>query len=164
MSDNGGNFSNLNKYINEMMYDIIMSPNISRILTYTDSSMYGKEPPTNPFELLYKNVFPYGFIPDVQTEVGSYITIEFDDFRLSKNSEFKNGFVVVSTFCHTDIVKTNYGSRLLLLYEEVDKLFNERKMGVGLLNFLTCKKIPTLKDPFYGHYLVYKLTDFNTKV
>lgn len=164
MSDNGGNFSNLNKYINEMMYDLIMSPNISRLLTYTDASVYGKEPPSNPFGLLYKNIFPFGFMPDIQTEVGSYVTIEYDDFRLSRNSEFKNGFVVFSAYCHTDIIKTNYGSRLLLLYEEIDKLFNERNLGVGKLSFVTGKKISTLKHPYYGHYLVYKITDFNTKV
>ena len=156
-----GYFDELNKYMNEIMFAIITSPNLSKLLTYKDVSVYSRETPSNPFELLYKNVYPYGYKPDIQTEVDSYITIEFDDFRPTKGNQFMYGYIVISVFSHESIQKTNYGNRLLLLYDEVHKIMNNRDIGVGTLKLKTGRIITSLKKPYSGHYLVYEIVDFN---
>lgn len=161
MEMKNGYFGELNKYMDEILAAIISSPNISKLLAYTDVDMYGKAPVKNPLNLLYKNIFPYGYVPDIQHDKESYITIQLDDFRPSKGNYFLYSYVVISAIVHDELQRTNYGNRSLLLYEEIHRVMNERDMGIGRLRFNSGRIIRELKKPYSGHYLVYELVDFN---
>ena len=161
MSSSG--FSNLNKYVENIMELLIRSDKIVRLLSDVEPDMYSdrKLPMANPKELLDKNIMPYAYVPEIQTEVNSYINISFDKFKLSHGQTLKDGFLIFEAICHTQLDKTLYGYRHLLLCSEIDNIFNKKDIGVGDLEFCVGEKIQQSNNLYTGYRLVYRIRDFN---
>lgn len=145
--------------MDEILTTIITDKDLSRLVSDVTPKVLSNPVPENPLELLYKNVFPYPYVPDIQDEVNSYITVVFDDFR-PENSEIKTNRIIFNVFCHESIIKIRGGSRLFYMYEALDKLFNGKQMGIGKLNFIGGDLLG-IKKPHTGHYFAYEITDFN---
>lgn len=163
ISENIGYFEELDCYMNKIIHFLLCSEKIVKILKYTDKDMYQHNLPTNVYELLYKNLYPYGYTPDIETKTDTYLTVEFDRFKPTRGGHFIYSYVVFSMFAHEALQNTNFGNRLLLLCDEVHKVVeaNNRSLGIGKFQLRDGGVIPNLQKPYYGHYLMYELVDFD---
>lgn len=160
MNNEVGYFNNLNKYANMILSSLVQSDEVAKILTYTEPDMLRKPAPEDRYGLIYKNVFPYGYVPDVEKDTEAYIAVEFDQFRSVKGNYFVSGMVAVSIFVHDRLQKTDSGNRGLLLNDEVHKVLQGMDVGIGKLNLKFGGVLKGIRRPYSGHYFAYELTDF----
>ena len=115
----------------------------------------------NPYDLLYKNIFPFMKIPNVSDEQRTYITMRFSNFKLV-NGYFKDGDIIIYIFTHQDLMRTNYGVlRTDYILNRVDELFNKSNdFGIGRLNFRAFNEID-INDTYGGVWVSYNVVDFN---
>ncbi len=156
-----GRFNDLNPQVNEIMYDIIMSKDLSRLLYYNDKSPLSSQKPDipNPYDLLYNKVFPMYYVPDTNIEASSFVTISLRGFRPSKGDQFTFSKIYFHAIVHKDLVRTNYGQRTILIMNEIDKLFNDKDMGVGKLTYNIADEMINLPKEYNGYYVCYELTN-----
>lgn len=86
-------------------------------------------------DLIYKNIFPYSYIPDSVEESKSYLTMSVS-YRPSGQS-FKVGSITLNTFCHKNLMETNHGClRIDFIVSRIDTVLNSsRDFGIGKLQF-----------------------------
>lgn len=157
---NGENFSLLNKYMFETQIKLVTNENIAKLLTYTDKSALSQTTPTNSRILIDNKVYSYPYVPNIETEANSYITIVFRNFKPSSGGYYKNSIVNFNILVHEDINNTNHGYRMFMLMQEIDKIFNGAVMGIGKLGFAGGDYLNVGK-PYIGYYLNYKIVDFD---
>ena len=91
-------------------------------------------------------------------EVKSYIVISFDNFRPNEtNPYYRDCTVMIDILCHTDYWDLgNYQMRPIKIVGYIDGILNNAKLsGIGVLNFLTCKR-NNLDENLSGYTLIYK--------
>lgn len=91
-------------------------------------------------------------------EVKSYIDISFDNFTPNVNNpEYRDCIISFDILCHTDYWDLgNYQMRPIKIVGYIDGILNNAKLsGIGVLNFLTCKR-NNLDDNLSGYTLIYK--------
>ncbi len=130
--------------------------------------LFDKKPytETDAEKLMYKQVFPYLYIDDVQTESTTYLCIEVDIPRQASNT-IKELEINVWAYCHKNIMKYAkkgyYGTRADILSDMVEKQIRDSyDFGIGK---------PELKsvtyffpgNKYYGRQLVYRVPDFKIK-
>ena len=114
--------------------------------------------------LVYKNVFPYLYIDDTQTNQESYICVEVDVPR-TMDFTYKDMRIIVWCYCHKGIMKYKYngyrGTRSDILSDMVDRLLNSSNdFGLGRLKLQSCTYFSPSKE-FYGRQLIYSCPEFN---
>ena len=115
----------------------------------------------DPYELLYKNIFPFKKVPKVNDEQKTFITLRFSGFKLV-NGDFKDGKIIFYIFTHQDLMRTNYGVlRTDYILNRVDELFNgSRDFGIGKLNFSGFDELD-INDSYTGVWVAYDVFSFN---
>lgn len=91
-------------------------------------------------------------------EVKSYIDISFDNFTPNVNNpEYRDCIISFDILCHTDYWDLgNYQMRPIKIVGYIDGILNNAKLsGIGVLNFLTCKR-NNLDENLSGYTLIYK--------
>ena len=113
-------------YKNQVMKDILHNDDesiSSEIVMAIDKDFIGCED-----ELIYRNIFPYMMIPDVQKMTGAYITMSVDMPKVStKNYFFKDMLITINVLVHEDIMKMDDGysaTRADYLGSKIEKIFN----------------------------------------
>lgn len=143
----------LSKYKIEIMKSLCLDEKIQRLILLLPSQNNGKE-------MMYKNIFPYSFIPDTVTKASTFICFDLEVKRV-QNRTFKDIDVMFWIFTHQTLMRTNDGIRIDLLANEVDNIFNGNKnFGLGTMEL----KLVTLMSPakdYHGKTLVYRSVDFN---
>ena len=114
--------------------------------------------------LVYKNVFPYLYVDDTQTNQESYICVEVDVPR-TMDFTYKDMRIIVWCYCHKGIMKYKYngyrGTRADILSDMVDRLLNSSNdFGLGRLKLQSCTYFSPSKE-FYGRQLIYSCPEFN---
>ena len=71
----------LSKYKIEIMKSLCLDEKIQRLILLT--------PPNNGKEMMYKNIFPYSFVPDTVTKAGTFICFDLEIKRV-QNRTFKD--------------------------------------------------------------------------
>lgn len=155
-------FEELGQYKNSIMLKLIERQELCKALLYTETNFLDKPDIENPSELVYKNIFPYRFIPSKDdSEMKTYITMSFRKYR-SINSYFKTGYVHIHIFTHKDLHRTEYGTlRTDYLLSQVDKALNQQTgIGIGKLEFDEADEY-FVNEKYMGMYVSYKPVDFN---
>lgn len=118
-------------------------------------------PTSNPEELIYENIFPYGFIPQTADEKKTYITLGTGQFERVE-SKYKSGIIRINIFTHQDLMKTDYGTtRTDFILQEIDELFNGAE-GISIGQFQYERSGQLMVDnTYYGCYVEYKMWEFN---
>lgn len=160
MSENSS-FGRMNDYINEVIAALLSNKNIVSIINTDIPDIYDSPPTPNPLTLKNKKIFPFKYVPNIERDVGSYITMYPDKFRPTKSNHYIFSYLVLNIFTHEALQETDYGNRLLLLYDEIHKTLNGKDIGIGRLRLNLGEDIATLTKPYSGHRLVYELVDFN---
>lgn len=92
-------------------------------------------------------------------DVKSYIRISFDNFRPSRNSEFRDCIVEIDIICHPEYWDLgNYRMRPIKIAGYIDGILNECKLsGIGTLNFAGMNEL-MLDENLCGYCLMYQAT------
>jgi hypothetical protein len=114
--------------------------------------------------IVYKQVFPYLYVDNTQTETKSYIGIEIDPSI--NNRTIKTGKIVIWIYSHKDIMKYSKsgftGTRSDILSDMVERVMRELNLGIGKTGLESAKYfIPN--SNYYGRVLVYNIPDFKIK-
>jgi len=86
--------------------------------------------------LIYKRIWPYRFIPDIQDEAKSLITTEWS-YKLSSRADelIKLSTVRFFVIVHKDLVSVDYGLRTDFIINEI----NECRKSVELFRSFECR-------------------------
>ena len=101
-------------------------------------------------------------VPRVPTpdERGAFIVVIADNFTLSENKQFKVGTLTFDVFAHYDNWELDDNLRPFLIMQQIDNIFNNRKLTIGRVEFKTGKTI-VLTPYLLGYQLVYHDVAFN---
>lgn len=79
-------------------------------------------------DIIYTNIFPYGYIPNTQTEVELYITIEVSIPKMLFRQVWEYPFMTIKLICHQDKMRLNKAgvsaTRIDYLSTLIDRLLN----------------------------------------
>lgn len=148
---------------------LMKNQRICRLLKYQTKNPFAEiengvpQPDVKGEDLIHKQILIIPKIFDDDTEKMSYIVAIFDDFIVNPmNSEFKLSTVRFDIACPYDEWILNEQSlRPYLIMEEIDKMFNEKKIqGIGNLQFVRANNL-TLSPQIGGYSMLYTVNEFN---
>lgn len=110
--------------------------------------------------LMYKNIYPYAYIPDVTKTTETFVC-----FRIYipevQNKTFKTMNIVFYIFSHQDYIRTSDGLRTDLIANRIENLFNgTMDLGVGRMKLTGMDDISPAST-FHGIALEYSVSEFN---
>lgn len=150
-------FDRLTSFKEELIYRFTNSEDLCKLVYYNTPDALSNPSLTNPLDLIYTNLFPFRFIPDVANEMKTYVTLDFTDFELTKsNPKFINFNLLVYVFTHKDLFVTDDGLRMDLLLNLVDVEIQEKRLGFGDVYLHLCRSFWFDKD-YGGYYLEYRM-------
>ena len=82
-------------------------------------------------DLLYKKVYPFIYIPDTIDSASAIVCVEANIISV-KTDTVCDVELTIATMCHCDIMRTDFGTRIDALADEIDDLINHsREFGIG---------------------------------
>ena len=88
-------------------------------------------------ELIYKQIFPYYYIPETQNEQKSYVIMKVNGLGI-KNKIYNKAEVFICVISHQGIMKVKGGTRIDKMGEIVEELFNGRDdFGFGEMELVS---------------------------
>lgn len=110
----------------EIMQSIVQDDNIVKALINKDADFLDTDIPDGFVRksLIYTQVLPYKFFPNVKTEENIFISSKF---RYEKDGNFfKIGYITFFIITHINLVRTNEGIlRYDYVLNQIDELFNK---------------------------------------
>lgn len=93
-------------------------------------------------DIVYNNIFPYGYIPETQTNVELYITLEASVPKMLFRQVWEHPFLTIKLICHQDKMRLYKAgvsaNRLDHLSTLIDKLLNGTEgWGFGELSLVS---------------------------
>lgn len=142
-----------------IMKKIVSDQDLSKAIYYNETSFKSK-PNISPELLLYNNIFPYFFIPDINEKQKTFVTLSFKNFSY-RNNVFMGGNMQFNIFTHQSLYRTDYGElRTDYIVNKIHEMFNQtRGSWMGKLNLYSMDEL-IINPNFSGNYLVYKMIDF----
>lgn len=150
----------LGEYKNTILLKLINNDNLVRAVNNPESDFL-TNPVADPSSIIYSNLFPYKFVPDIQSGEKTFITMMFSDFQLV-NTVYKSGCIWFYVFTHKNLMKTDYGIlRSDYIINQIDEVMNQsRELGIGKLQFEGMSDFSVSED-YLGGWIKYKNYDFN---
>lgn len=112
--------------------------------------------------LMYKQIFPYYYIPGTQTEKLSYIILKVDGLGV-KNKLYNRAKVCICVISHQDCMKVENGrgTRIDLMAEIIEDMFNGNdNFGFGEME-LRSNIESSINDTHRCRILEFMIEDFN---
>ena len=155
------------EYKMKVLKKVLESDVIAKLLYYKSADALFRPDLTEEQkdELLYKNVYPYRFMPDTIEVQDSFITFDIGRIRALEVGydifdDYKNGQVTFYLFTHTELMRTHSGIRQDLILAELSKLFNkDRTLGIGELNIRGVEVLYMHNNKFGGYTLSFTIID-----
>lgn len=158
---NGTVLKDIGSLKQQLLTAFVNSPDICELLLNKES--YTEDEVEN---LLYKQVFPYLYTDDTQTEMLAYLCFEVDIPRFSSGT-IKDMKIIVWAYCHKGAMrhyKSGYsGTKVDILSDMVERQIRDSyKLGIGKPELVSVTNFfPNNK--YYGRQLVYNVPDFKIK-
>lgn len=151
-----GRFKELNANTEKALLALLDNQEIVDLLASNE------EDRLSPFNLLYKNLYPYKYIPGVQSDAMSYITMTIRDIRKPNNSNaFKFAKLTFYVIVHNSLIGTGDGLRHWRLLNAIDEVFNgNSNFGIGKLEFDGADEL-SLNENYVCYWISYKSCNFN---
>lgn len=148
----------LGSYKNKIITALLQNPDIMECLlgkNYTESQVD---------EIVYKQVFPYLYIDETQTDTKTYIGIEIDPTCTTRT--IKDSKLIIWEYCHKDIMKYSKkgytGTRADILADMIERTIRNLDLGIGEPEIKSANYfMPNSK--YYGRALIYNVPDFRIK-
>lgn len=167
----GGRFEWLNRDMNDIFTKLYSSQNLCKLLYYdVDDPL--SQPDLVDTTILYtdktnQRLIPRPFMLDDTKSERSFMTIEFDRFRMGhENVLTKDSVIIFNILSHLylwDIIDSSgeIKERPFMIMHEIDLLFNrERTVGLGKNNWLSSNRLFINGTNFCGFTSVYSVYDF----
>jgi hypothetical protein len=153
--------SEITKYKNTILAKLITNENIVKALGNIEANFLDVPVIPNPRTLLFKNIFPYAFVPETVEDQQAYITVMFK-FKRAKSNYYKIGSIGFYIFAHKDILKTAYPwLRTDYIVNQIDEVFNQsQELGIGSLQFHRMEDVK-VSNVHSGCYLEYADLSYN---
>lgn len=149
------NLDEFYNYKNQLVNDILTNKSIVRLLNDTVD-------PDHPESLLYTQVYPFEFIPEVIEDGDTLICIDVDIQKASSKT-YVIPTIYVWVFVHKSRLKlpSGGGVRTDAICNEICKTINgSRFYGLGELEFYSSKRFAPLRE-FNGKMMTFYATDIN---
>jgi len=157
-----GQFTQLTEYKNNIGLKLITNENLVKALINTNTDFLNQSLPDGfkPTDLLHNRIYPYIFIPGVESDPKNFITMSFGKYDYV-NNVFKSGILSFYIICHFSLLKTDYGLRYDYIFDQIDSMFNkESDVGVFDLTIDSGGDLPIISDNYFGSKISYKFYDF----
>lgn len=143
-------------YKNQLMEDILTNQTIVDLLQDDPSKMEA-----GPKDLVYKQVFPYEFVPETVEHGKTFICVDVDIENV-ENKTFVPCKMMIWVFTHVSLMRLPEGGvRVDKLCSEICKQINgSRLYGLGELNFFSTKRFAIMTD-YQGKVMTFYTKDYN---
>ena len=143
-------------YKNQFAEDLLTSETIVKLLT--DDPDYDM---SKAGELMFTQVYPYEYIPEVIEHGRTYVFCEVEARRISSET-FYEPTIYVWILTHRSKLRLQQGGiRTDKLASEIAKLMNgSRKYGLGELDLYAVRRFSPLAD-YNGKMMTFNAKDFN---
>lgn len=150
-------FLSVNKDMGQLVDLFLKNERLKKLLYYTSKDCLQRPPLTQEESvgLIGKNIKNVPKLV-IDKSVLNYIIINFDNFTLSGNPEFRDCIVEFDIICHFDQWQMpDFDLRPYRIAAEIDGMVNEKRFsGLGKLEFVGASQI-VLTDEFAGLCLMY---------
>lgn len=142
-------------YKNQLIDDMLTNETVVKLLSDDAGTM------CDPKELMYSQVFPYEYVPDVVEHGQTFICCEVD-IRSVQSKTFLTPEIYIWVFTHKSKVRLPEGGvRTDKLASEITKTINGSRMyGLGELELYSVKRFAPIAD-YQGRILTFQAKDFN---
>lgn len=142
-------------YKNQLMEDLLTNQTVVRLLS--DDCEVVDEPES----LMYKQVYPFEYVPDTVEHGQTFICCDVDIQR-SVNKTFLLPVLYIWVFSHKSKLRLPEGGvRTDRLASEIAKAINgSRNYGLGELDLYSVKRFAPITD-YQGKVMMFQATDFN---
>lgn len=142
-------------YKNQLVDDILTNESIVKLMSDDGETV------SAPKSLMYTQVFPYEFVPNVTEHGQTFICCEVD-IKEVINKTFLVPSLYIWVFTHKSKVRLPGGGiRIDKLTSEITKIINGSRMyGLGELNLQSAKRFSPITD-YQGRTLTFYARDFN---
>lgn len=146
----------LYNYKYQLMQDLLTNQEILALLSDDGQTI------DDPRSLVYKQVFPYEYVPDTLEHGHTFICCDVDIQR-SMNKTFLLPVLYIWEFTHKSKLRLPNGGgvRTDRLASEIAKAINGSRMyGLGELDFYSAKRFAPIND-YQGKVLTFRADEFN---
>lgn len=142
-------------YKNQLVGDLLTEIEIVRLLD-DDLEIQDAE------ELMYKQVFPYEYVPETVEHGRTFICCDVDIDKVY-NKTFLSPVLYIWLFTHKSLLRLPEGGVRTdkLAHEIAKKIEGSYYYGLGALNLSSCKRFAPMMD-YQGKVLIFRAKDFNT--
>ena len=152
-----GKVSPIVRYKNKLITSISSSPDLVELVNadYVDNGEC-----VDSRRLVYKQFFPYYYIPETQTEAKPYVIMKVNGLGIM-GKLYNKVEVYICVMSHQDIMECKGGTRIDLMGEIVEELFNGRDdFGFGEMELKSNVEI-NINPTYRGRELRFVVEDFN---
>lgn len=160
-----GRFDDLHDIKSNIMSKLYSCEDIVKCLLYnkdTDVDFLKKNIPVgyDASSLIYTQIFPYYFVPKIETDANIYITMKFR-YKPCK-TKYKIGSICFYVTSHQSLMQSDEGLRTDFIIRKIDEIFNcSRGIGLGQLEFDDMSDFMVdSSGQWIGSYIAYKSTEF----
>lgn len=142
-------------YKNQLMDDILTSEDIIRLLSDDGKTL------VPPASLMYTQVFPYEFVPNVTEHAKTYVCCEVD-IKEVLTKTFLDPVLYIWVFTHNSKMRLPQGGvRTDKICSEIAKRINGSRMyGLGELDLQSVRRFSPI-DNYQGRVMTFSARDFN---
>ena len=142
-------------YKNQLINDMLTNEDIIKLLADDAGTL------RPPEEIMYSQVFPYEYVPDVVEHGQTFICCEVD-IRSVQSKTFLTPEIYIWVFTHKSKVRLPEGGvRTDRLASEITKVINGSRMyGLGELELYSVERFAPISD-YQGRILTFRARDFN---
>ena len=154
-----GKTSPITRYKNKLISSIVNSPELISLI----NEKYVKDGEcVDADDLIYKQIFPFYFIPETQVKALSYVIMKVDGLG-TKNKIYNKAEVYICVISHQNVMKTNKGgTRIDLMAEIIEDLFNGKDdFGFGEME-LKYNIEDNINNTHRCRVLKFSIDDFNS--
>lgn len=144
------------RYKNQLMDDLLTNENILLLLSDDFKTL------SRPDELMYKQVFPYEYVPETIEHGQTFICCEVD-IQKSLSKTFLEPTLYIWVFSHKSklVLPRKGGLRVDRICIEISKTINgSRFYGLGELDMYSSKRYAPIAD-YQGKVMTFQAKDFN---
>lgn len=144
------------EYKSDLLHAFVDNKNIVTYIGNKSKNIYDSS------DLVGINIFPHPYIPDTQTEVLTYITLDIYVPRV-RDKIIKDVQIVINIFSHKDMSRYKGKSRVDLLCIEVDKILNgSQDFGIDSVDLVSVLPY-TPNSKHAGKQMIYNVQNLNQR-
>lgn len=154
----------ISKYKMELLSDIYKNPTIVEAIDSQQTGVTPEEPDT----LMYRNLFPYMRVPNVQNKADTYILLSVDIDRVNRNNRayarYRSTLWVMAGLDRMQMPEKYSATRIDYIAEELTRMFHGvHKFGFSEFELLSSNEV-LLNVNYLYRELVFRCNDLRQPV